>query len=249
MAKLAREGKGKIKTDIKVEETKSGSTILFGPVRLSYLSVFKPRPNKKRKNALEFSLVALIEKDDDDLLDFIDDRLTHAKDKVLGKKLAKWESPLRDGDDEINDDGDPIYPGFMFLGTRAEVDQPPFIYGPNGQQLDMSDAQNWVSGDWGYIRLDVFGYDNENKGVSTRLKAIQFSAKDEPFGRGSDDPDAIGKEFGSVEGVEGGDEDDRSSRRRGRDSGDDDAAESRGRRAGRSEERESGGSRRRSMLD
>lgn len=201
---LMREGKGKLKTQITEAETKSGSTFIFGPIRCSYMYVFKSRNNKLRK-CEEYSLVTLIEKSDTELLKFIRERINHALTRKFGKVIPKFDTCLMDGDKEIKDDGEPVAPGFMYISTRADLDQPPLLYKPGSTvPLDLHSATDWVSGDWGYAKLDIFGYDNENKGVSTRLKAIQFTAKDTPFGKGAQDPDKVADEFGDVEGVEAG---------------------------------------------
>jgi hypothetical protein len=199
---LAREGKGKLTLKITDPDGKSGSTVIIGPVRNSYMSVFKTRKNKKRQNQEEYSNVLMIEKTDTEMLKFVRERINHALTKKFGKVIPKFETCLKDGDVEMNDKGEPMYPGFMFIATRADADQPPLLYSPTRVQLDLSSATDWVSGDWGNSKLDFFGYDNENKGVSTRLKAIQFTAKDEPFGKGQQDPDAVRDEFDDAEEVD-----------------------------------------------
>lgn len=212
MAKLARKGKGELKLTITEANTKSGSIAIIGPCRLSYSSVFKTRMNDKRE-CKEYSAVLLIQKGDDEILDFVEERLKHALKTKFGRAIAKWDTCLKDGDEETTVvtkvvDGEeeeveePMYPGFMFISTRADEDQPPLLYGPDQHQLTAKDAISWVSGDWGYFKLDWFGFDNKNKGVSTRLKALQFSAKDEPFGKGGQDPDKVADEFGGVKGVD-----------------------------------------------
>ena len=199
---LAREGKGKLKLQIVDGDTKSGSTVIFGPIRCSYMFVFKHRKNEKR-GCDEYSLVTLIQKEDAELLKFVRERINHALVKKFGKVIPKFDTCLKDGDTETKDDGTPLAPGFMFISTRADLDQPPLLYKPGSTvPLDLHSATDWVSGDWGYAKLDFFGFDNKNKGVSTRLKAIQFTAKDEPFGKGAQDPDKVADEFGDVEGVE-----------------------------------------------
>lgn len=201
MTQLAREGKGKIKLVVTEAQTKSGSTAIFGPVRLSHMHVFKARLNKLRK-VDEYSVVALIEKTDTEMLKFVRERIQHGLVTVFGKPLAKYDSCLKDGDEETDDEGTPKYPGFMFLSTRADMDQAPVLLSPKGTELNLADTGGFVSGHWGYIKLDIFGYDNERKGVSSRLKAIQFSAKDTTFGKGPQDAKATANEFGDVEGVE-----------------------------------------------
>jgi hypothetical protein len=198
---LNREGKGKLKMVITEADTKSGSTAIFGPVRLSHMHVFKPRLNKLRK-CDEYSVVALIQKGDDELLKFVRERINHGLTKVFGKVLAKFDSCLKDGDTETDENGQPKYPGFMFIATRADLDQAPILISPKGTELGLADTGGFVSGHWGYIKLDMFGYDNERKGVSSRVKAIQFSAKDAAFGKGPQDAKQTASEFGDVEGVE-----------------------------------------------
>jgi hypothetical protein len=170
-------------------------------VRLSHLSVFKPRNNKLRK-CDEYSVVALIEKTDTELLKFVRERIQHGLVKKFGKVIAKYDDCLKDGDTETDENGKPKYPGFMFISTRADLDSQPVVLDPKGQELDQSNTGGYLSGHWGYVKLDVFGYDNEKKGVSTRLKAVQFSAKDTAFGKGPQDPKATAGEFGEVEGAD-----------------------------------------------
>jgi Enterobacter phage Enc34, ssDNA-binding protein len=198
---LLRDGKGKLKLQITEADNKSGSTAIIGPVRLSHMHVFKARANKLRK-CDEYSVVLLIEKTDTELLKFVRERLQHGLLKVFGKPIAKYDSCLKDGDTEIDNDGEPKYPGHMFISTRIDLDQPPVILSPKSIPLDLNDAPNWVSGDWGYVKLDIFGYENEKNGVSTRLKAVQFSAKGIPFGKAPPDAEQVAGEFGEVEGAD-----------------------------------------------
>jgi len=201
MTDFSREGKGKAKAIVTDDSNKSGSTAIFGPVRLSHMNAFKPRANKLRK-CDEFSTVVVIEKSDTELLKFVRERIQHALVKKFGKALAKYDTCLKDGDAETDNDGNARYPGCMFISTRADVDNAPVILSPKSIPLDLSDTQGWQSGDFGYIKLDFFGYDTDKNGVSTRWKAVQFSAKGVPFGKGQQDAKAVANEFGDVEGVE-----------------------------------------------
>lgn len=200
MTDFSREGKGKLKTIVTDAENKSGSTAIFGPVRLSHMAAFKPRANKMRK-CDEFSVVAVVEKTDTELLKFLRERIQHALTKKFGKPLAKFDTCLKDGDTETDNDGKPRYPGCMFISTRADLDNAPVILSPKSIPLDLSDTQGWQSGDFGYVKLDFFGYDTDKNGVSTRWKAVQFAAKGVPFGKGQQDAGQVANEFGDVEGV------------------------------------------------
>lgn len=201
MSDYSREGKGKVKAIVTNDDNKSGSTAIFGPVRLSHMAAFKPRLNKIRK-CDEFSVVAVIEKTDTELLKFVRERIQHALVKKFGKALAKYDTCLKDGDAETDDEGKPRYPGCMYISTRADVDSAPVVLSPKNIPLDLSDTGGWVSGDFGYIKLDFFGYDTDKNGVSTRWKAVQFAAKGLPFGKGQQDAGEVANEFGDVEGVE-----------------------------------------------
>jgi hypothetical protein len=171
-------------------------------VRLSHLSIFKTRMNDQR-GELEYSGVFLIEKTDVEMLKFVRERINHAVTKKFGKLLPKFVTCLEDGDIETDKENKPKYPGFMFIASRAEPDQKPLVFGPKAEDLDISHAQHWVSGDWGNVKFDFFGYDSAKKqGGSTRIKALQFTAKDAPFGRGAEDPDKVRDEFGAAEEVD-----------------------------------------------
>ncbi|NUX58693.1 ssDNA-binding protein [Paraburkholderia youngii] len=201
MSDYSREGKGKLKTIVTDADNKSGSTAIFGPVRLSHMAAFKPRLNKIRK-CDEFSVVVVIEKSDTELLKFVRERIQHALVKKFGKALAKFDTCLKDGDTETDNDGNPRYPGCMYISTRADVDNAPVTLSPKSQPLDHLETGGWRSGDFGYVKLDFFGYDTDKNGVSTRWKAVQFSAKGVPFGKGEQDAATVANEFGDVEGVE-----------------------------------------------
>lgn len=185
----------------KLNET--GTLVILGPVRLSYLSVFKPRMNALRK-AEEYSAVLLIPKaansfcaDPAGLLKGIREAIEGALREKFKDIPKKFETCLMDGDVETDNDGEPKHPGYWYLSTRSASDYPPVLI--NSKRQPAIDATEWVSGDWGNVKLSFFGYEFEGKkGVSTSLRAIQFTKKDEPFGS-SQNPETVAKEFDEVE--------------------------------------------------
>lgn len=203
MTKLNREGKGVLKTVITDPDNKSGSTIIIGPVRTSYVSVFKTKLIVSRK-ANMFSMLVPIQKEDTVMLKFVRERIQHALIKKFGKAIPKFDTCLKDGDVEVKEDGSPLAPGCMYISTLADEDQAPLIYVPGERNpVGLAYAADWVSGCWANTKLDVFGYDsNGNKGVSTRLKAVQWTAKDAAYGKGAQDAGKVSDEFGEVEGVD-----------------------------------------------
>lgn len=176
---------------------------ILGPVRLSYLSVFKPRLNTLRK-VEEYSAVLLIPKAPNN---FCADPMAMLKsireviEKALKEKFKeipkKWETCLLDGDVETDNEGEAKHPGYWFISSRSAVEYPPVLI--DAKRNPVLSATDWVSGDWGNVKLSFFGYEFEGKkGVSTSLRAIQFVAKDEPFGT-SQNPETVAKEFDEVE--------------------------------------------------
>lgn len=177
--------------------------VILGPVRLSYLSVFKPRMNSIRK-AEEYSATFLIPKqpnefckDPTKLLKEVREVIETALKEKFKEVPKKFETCLLDGDAETNNDGEPKHPGYWFIASRSSTDYPPVLI--DGQRKPVIDEKAWVSGDWGNVKLSFYGYEFEGKkGVSTSIRAVQFTRKDEPLGS-TTDPESVAAEFDEVE--------------------------------------------------
>src|SRR3990167_5614594 len=139
---------------------------VVGPVRLSYLSVFKPRMNEK-KGEMQYSAVLLIPKAANE---FCGDPKSVGKaikavvDAALVKKFGtappKWKNPLKDGDVETNNENEPKHPGYWFVATQASEDYPPRLI--DGKRNTVFDG--WQSGDWGYVKINCYGFDHTEGG-------------------------------------------------------------------------------------
>lgn len=161
--------------------------IIIGPVRLSYLNVFEPRMNDQ-KGVEEYSATLLIPKsptpqiaDPMAELKAIRAYVETAMDDFFKPKPAIWVNPLKDGDKEKRtDNGESKNPGYGYINVSAKKAYPPkLIDGRKNEAL----AGDWNSGDWGYVKLSIFAFDQKgNKGVSFGLRGIQFVAKDEALG-------------------------------------------------------------------
>lgn len=177
--------------------------VIVGPVRLSYLNVFKPRMNSSRKKE-EFSGTFLIPKAPNDfckdpaaLLKGVREVIEAALKEKFKEIPKKYETCLHDGDVETNNDGEPKHPGYWFISSRSDVEYPPVLI--DAKRQPVIDASKWVSGDWGNAKLSFYGYEFEGKrGVSTSIRAVQFTKKDEPFGS-SVDAETVAQEFDEVE--------------------------------------------------
>lgn len=161
--------------------------IIIGPVRLSYLSVFTTKHNENRGEN-EYSAVLLIPKEPSEFLKEPKEELKGFADavkralatKFTGQLPAVWKNPLQDGDKELrSSDGEPKNPGYWFINVRTGEDRKPKLI--NGAKQAVTGG--WNSGDWGLVKLSLFGYDQKgNKGVGCGLEAIQFLHKDEALG-------------------------------------------------------------------
>jgi len=180
---------------------KTNNSIIVGPVRLSYLNVFKTRENLNGEP--EFSATVLIPKNRtehcSDPQTLVKDVAQFIKGKLFekfGKEPPNWKNPLKDGDKELDSEGNPRCPGYWFIRAKCKEDFPPVLVNGSGNVVHAGDG--WKSGDWGKVKLAFYGFDHAgNKGVGVGLRAIQFLYTDEPLGGGSDAA-TVASEFGTV---------------------------------------------------
>lgn len=171
-----------------------GNSIIVGPVRFSYMNVFRPKLNTNN-GRMQFSTVVLIPKkssdrcpDSEQIIRDLNEAIDNAAEDKFGNKVpANLRRPLRDGDAEKNDDGSPKYGGFWFMNSYADEDRGPVLFhGADRRHVLPEDEKLWKSGDWGYVKLNFYGYDQKgNKGVGAGLQSIRFTRHDTPLGGGT----------------------------------------------------------------
>ncbi|HCR83888.1 MAG TPA: DUF2815 domain-containing protein [Lachnospiraceae bacterium] len=151
--------------------------VVTGTVRFSYLNVF-------RKSALDekYSVTLLIPKDDKKTLNAIRKAIDTAKregikEKWKGKEPRDLWNPLRDGDEEKADEH-PEYAGMYFL--KAKSDSKPILL--DEYKDEILDETELYSGCWGRANINFFAFDNNTKGVSAGLNALQKKRDDDAFG-------------------------------------------------------------------
>lgn len=170
----------------------------LGPVRFSYMNVFSPR--KTDTGEMQYGVVCLIPKtangfckDPQAEYDGVKSCILEAakSDKLKGAK--NWANPLKDGDKELNGNGEPKYPGYWYVGAKAftrdrEGNEKLGPVVKDGLGVPISAHSGFVSGDWGKVVLYFSAYDTSgNKGVTAYLNAVQCLYKDEPFAKGTGD--------------------------------------------------------------
>jgi len=160
---------------------------IVGPVRLSYMNVFKPRANDLKEGKKEYSVTLLIPKEATAECPAPKDELDGMKAILKGVAFEKWgnkippnlRNPIRDGDTETDSQGEPKAPGYWFMNVSAKEEYPPMLI--NGAREKVTEG--WNSGDWGKVQLAFFAYDQKgNRGVSAGLRAIQFTHHGDPLG-------------------------------------------------------------------
>lgn len=181
--------------------TDKPSVCLVGPVRLSFLKVFKPEMNELSKRE-EYSAVLMIPKtphkyQSDGKAEGagITACIKAAAMDEWGKDAKGYSNPLKDGDIEKykkgKREGEPKYPGHWFLTVKTGKEYPPLLIGPDrvpvGEGSEGMIKYRWQAGDWGKAKVNFRAYETPGgeKGVSAYLSALQFIHKDEPFGGGA----------------------------------------------------------------
>lgn len=102
---------------------------------------------------------------------------------------AKWGAkipkkclmPIKDGNEEVNDDGEVWETSKDMRIVRFKTKRPPVVI---GQDKSPMSAEEIYSGCYVRVRSDVFAFDGTSKGVSCQLDMMQFAKAGERIGGG-----------------------------------------------------------------
>ena len=172
---------------------KPANLVTTGKVRLSYAHLFEPYAFDGQ--AAKYSVAVLVPKDDKATLARIRKAIDAAKEtgrpkKWGGKIPAKLELPLRDGDEERDDEA---YAGCYFLNAKSET-PPAVVDYPDCNPI--TDRYAVQSGDYARVSLSFFPYNKGgNNGVGCGLNNVQFLCKGEALGGRSDPESDFAEEF------------------------------------------------------
>jgi len=185
-------------------ELKANEVVLKN-VRLSYFHGFTPyapaAKQGKTQQDPKYSTGVLIPKDPNGKANIAKLEAAIKAVKSDPKELAKWGGKvpaanfnifLHDGDKELNDDGEPRNPGHWYLTATAAKMKPGIV---NGYNKPITDESEVYSGCWANVHLQLFGYNNESKGISAQLCNIQKTRDDEPLGAMNKKPEAVFEEL------------------------------------------------------
>lgn len=163
-------------------ETKP-SKATSGKVRLSYVHVFKPTAIEEGQEP-KFNVSVIIDKDDKFTLDRYKKAIKHVTEKAVkeiygGKMPKKWKTPLRDGDEDKEDDE--AYAGKFFIGATSK--RRPKVVDKDFEEI--IDPEDLYSGSYARVCINFYAYDVAgNKGVAAGLESIMKLSDGEPLGGG-----------------------------------------------------------------
>lgn len=174
--------------------TNDPRTITIGPVRFSYLNCFEAKVINGKGDP-KYSVSAIIPKKDKKTLEKIEAAIEAAielgKDSKWGGKIPKkLKNPLRDGDDDREDD-EPYKKSMFFNCSNSNR---PGVVGPDREPI--TDKDEVYSGAYGYLNVTFFPYDsNGSQGVGVSFNHLMKTADGEKLsGRIS-----VDEAFGDIE--------------------------------------------------
>ncbi len=170
----------------------SDTKVVTGKVRLSYVHVFEPSAIEEGQEK-KYSTAILIPKSDKETLKKIKAAVEAAKTAGLakfgGKIPANLKTPLRDGDEEREDQ--PEYAGHYFLNASSKTK--PGVVDANVQPI--LDSTEVYSGCYGRVSINFYAFNTAgNKGIACGLNNVQKLADGDYLGgrsRAEDDFDAV----------------------------------------------------------
>ena len=165
----------------------SQTKVVTGKVRFSYANVWEPTAIEDGAPK-KYNISILVPKKDKKTLAKLEEAIEAAatafKEKNGGKLPKNFKLPLRDGDDEKEDD--PAYAGMMFFNASSQR-QPAIV----DADLDpILDKDEFYSGCWGRASINFYSFDKAgNKGIAAGLNNLQKLEDDEHLGGSYSSPE------------------------------------------------------------
>lgn len=156
-------------------------------VRLSYTNLITPRAqNEEKPDELTYSSALLIPKSDKETIKAIRAAITEAlaegvQKKWGGKTPKGLKNPLRDGDEEREDDEN--YKGHLFINAKGPRGgrEKPILLNSRGQETDSVEVI--YSGVFARVSIQFYPYDkNGNRGVACGISSVLSMEHGEPLG-------------------------------------------------------------------
>ena len=173
----------------------SNTRITTKKVRFSYVHVFEPTAMEEGQTK-KYSAAILIPKTDKVTVKAIKDAIQSAlelgKSKHFGGVLPKkWVNPLRDGDEESDEE---VYAGHYFMNAKSI--KRPVILEPDKELL--TDKDEFYSGCYGRAVINFYAYGNgiPSKGIAAGLESAMKTEDGDNLGGGGASMDEILDAYG-----------------------------------------------------
>jgi len=150
----------------------STSKVITGKVRFSYAHVFEPSAMAEGQPK-KYSVAIIIPKKDKATIAKIEAAIEAAFEEGVAKKFGgkapkKWKNPLRDGDEEKEDD--PHYADAYFMNATSNT-KPGLV---DADLNPIMDKDDFYSGCYGRASVNFFAFStNGNNGVACGLNNLQ----------------------------------------------------------------------------
>lgn len=164
---------------MKNNNTANLTKVVTGKVRFSYAHVFEPASINGGDE--KYSVSIIIDKDDNKTINAINNAIEAAKQsgaaKFGGKIPSKLKLPLRDGDEEREDDE--VYKGKYFVNANCKMK--PGLVDKKGRPI--IDPTEFYSGCYGLAAISFYAFNtNGNKGIACGLNNIMKTEDGEHLG-------------------------------------------------------------------
>lgn len=163
--------------------------VIIGPVRLSYMHLIKPQVDKD-SGKKKFNSSCILPKKNKKMIAKLEEWIEEAYQEGVddpkifgGKAPKKWTNPLKDGDDDKDDEA---YEGAMYFSTSS-MRQPGFLDAEKEEIFEDNLEEEIYSGCWVYLAANVKPFkspDGTNKGVSIYVNHVLKYKDDENLGGG-----------------------------------------------------------------
>lgn len=166
--------------------------VITGRVRFSYANVFEPTAIEEGQTP-KYNISILIDKSDKKTIDKINAAIEEAKEE--GKKKwggtipKKLKLPLRDGDEEREEDE--AYQGHFFINANS-TKKPGIV---DADLNPIMDKDEFYSGCYGRASINFYPFDAAgNKGIAVGLNNLQKMEDGERLAGGSSAEDDFGSD-------------------------------------------------------
>lgn len=166
---------------------KNETKVIIANARLSYAHIFEPTAFEGQEPKYSVSLI--IDKDDKETIAIIEQAINNAvelgNEKYWSGKTPKnLKMPLRDGDEERDDEA---YQNAYFLNASSK--KAPQVVGTEkdkatGKAIPLGE-EDVYSGCYANVSVNFYPYNNVSKGIAVGLNNIQKASDGEPLGGGA----------------------------------------------------------------